>query len=73
MRVNISLNNKLLKVVNSYCETMGYNRSELISELLRNKVIGDVKTTDELVEETVLKSSCKHGYMFGLCKFGCIE
>ena len=38
MRVNISINNVLLKEVNSYCADMGYNRSALISELLRNKI-----------------------------------
>ena len=80
MRVNISINDVLLKEVDSYCADMGYMRSALISELLRNKVKGtvqEIKEVENIERVPMIKgvvkgaNQCKHGALIGLCKYGC--
>jgi len=38
MRINISIDDELLKVVDEYCRKYFYKRSQLIAELLREKI-----------------------------------
>ena len=70
MRVNISISGELLKKIDKYAEANDYNRSSLIAEALR-KIIHTPYTTPEAKSKISTPSHCKHGYMYGLCKFGC--
>ena len=44
MRINISIDDKLLKDFDSYCEKYRFNRSEFVSRLMRDVIFGTPKT-----------------------------
>jgi hypothetical protein len=85
MRINISLDDSLLSKVDQYCGENNYNRSELIAEVLRHRIMGvDIKNISTVPKENKTSTSlpkiegvtkgvklCEHGSMVGLCKFGC--
>jgi hypothetical protein len=66
----------LLHDLDSYCEKHMFSRSEFLRNAVRDivyKVVIEDKLKEPPTEKypSMGKSHCKHGYLYGLCKFGC--
>jgi hypothetical protein len=73
MRLNISIEDALLKKVDWYCEENSYNRSELIAELLRHRIMGvDITNPKKAMEIPTpagdVIESPKKGPVVGWCQ-----
>ncbi len=51
MRINVSIDDKLLKNFDDYCEKYRFNRSEFVSKLMREVVFGTPKPKREVKTE----------------------
>ncbi len=57
MRINISIDNKLLNDFDAYCNEFRYNRSEFISKIIRD-VVYNIHTTK--TETPIIRQESEH-------------